>query len=191
MANIDTGASDGLLSSRLPSGLGLSAREIEASIAGGLAGAFQAVLVIQLFDLDAIKEIGTVVGVPTLNGGWLTMFGLGVVFALPFAAFVSRSINTFVNKVIMLSQQSTVLQKLLVPLLQRSALAVTTLALGNVYGIAVGVVFHLVVLPVWLTVVMGVPTPIPYLTLAGVVGVAAWALYGGLLGLVYGLVREA
>lgn len=165
-------------------------REIEAAIAGGLAGGFQAALVIQLFDTDAIKRVGAIFGVPTLNGGWLGMFALGVLFALPFSVFVSSSIDAFVSKVMLLSSRNEHLRKLLVPLLERSALTTTTLALGNGYGVAIGVILSLFLIPVWLTVAMGVPMVVPNVTIGGLVGVVAWALYGGTLGLVYGLILE-
>ncbi|WP_436345018.1 hypothetical protein [Natronorubrum sp. FCH18a] len=170
--------------------LEVDVREFEAAIAGGLAGGFQAALVIQVHDTDAIRRVGAVFGVPTLDGGWLAMFALGVLFALPFSAFVSSSIDSFVSKVMALSSRNDYLRKVLVPLLKRSALTTTTLALGNGYGIAVGVVFSLFVMPVWLTFGMGVPTMIPNLTGDGLFGVLAWALYGGTLGLVYGLILE-
>lgn len=170
--------------------LEFDAREMEAAIAGGLAGGFQAALVIQVYDTDAIKRIGAIFGVPTLNGGWLGMFALGVLFALPFSVFVSGSIDAFVSKVMVLSSRNEHLQKILVPLLKRSALTTTTLALGNGYGVAVGVVLSLFVFPIWLTVAMGVPMAIPNVTVGGLVGVIAWALYGGTLGLVYGLILE-
>jgi len=146
--------------------------------------------VIQLYDTDAIRRIGATFGVPTLNGGWLAMFALGVLFALPFSVFVSSSIDAFVSKVMLLSSRNEYLQKLLVPLLKRSALTTTTLALGNGYGVVVGVVLSLFLVPVWLTVAIGVPMAIPNVTVGGLVGVVAWALYGGTLGLVYGLILE-
>ncbi|WP_433627286.1 hypothetical protein [Halomicrococcus sp. NG-SE-24] len=171
--------------------LSLGVDEGEAIVAGGLAGAVQAGLVVQLWDTSSIHRIGALVGADSLNGGWLVLLALGVLFAVPFGVFVSGSINTFVNRVIMLSSQRPMLQKVLVPLLNRSALAVTTNALGNVYGLGVGIVFHLVLMPLWLSVFMGVQTPVPYLTVTGLVGVLGWTLYGGVLGLVYGLVMEA
>ncbi|WP_312907552.1 hypothetical protein [Natronosalvus caseinilyticus] len=170
--------------------LEVDAREIEAAIAGGIAGGFQAALVLQLHDTDAIREIGSIFGVPTLNGGWLAMFALGALFALPFSLFVANSIDSFVSKVMMLSSRNDYLRKLLVPLLKRSALTTTTLGLGNGYGLAVGVLFSLFLMPAWLTVVMGVPMAIPNLTGDGLFGVIAWTLYGGTLGLVYGLIIE-
>ena len=170
--------------------LEIDPREIEAAVAGGLAGGFQAALVIQVYDTDAIKRIGAAVGASTLNGGWLAMLALGVLFALPFSLFVSSSIDAFVSKVMVLSSRNEQLRKLLVPLLQRSALTTTTVALGNGYGIAIGVAFSLFALPIWLTVATGVSAVIPNLTVGGLVGVVAWALYGGTLGLVYGLLLE-
>ncbi|ELZ02832.1 hypothetical protein [Natrialba asiatica] len=168
-----------------------SVREIEAAVAGGLAGGFQAALVLQLYDTDAIRRIGGGFGSPTLDGGWLAMFALGVLFALPFSLVVSRSIDSFVGTVMALSSRNESLRRLLTPLLKRSALATTTFALGNGYGIVVGAVSSLFLVPGWLPVAMGASTPFSNVTVAGVVGVLAWAIYGGTLGLVYGLILES
>lgn len=170
--------------------LEFDAREFEAAVAGGLAGGFQAAVVLQVHDTDSIRRVGAVFGAPTLDGGWLGMFALGVLFALPFSLFVSSSIDSFVQKVMLLSSKNDYLRKVLVPLLKRSALTTTTMGLGNGYGAAVGVVVSLFLMPIWLTVVMDVPTMIPNLTVDGLFGVVAWILYGGTLGLVYGLLLE-
>ncbi|QLG48731.1 hypothetical protein [Natrinema halophilum] len=165
-------------------------RAVEAAIAGGLAGGFQAALVIQLYDTDAIRRIGAVVGAPTLDGGWLAMFALGVLFALPFHGYVSRSIDGFVSKVLELSRANEALRTILSVVLRRSALTTTTVVLGNGYGIAIGILFSVFLLPMWLTVVTNVATPVPDVTIAGVAGVIAWTVYGGTLGFVYGLIIE-
>ncbi|WP_323172378.1 hypothetical protein [Natrialba sp. PRR66] len=171
--------------------LEFSVREIEAAVAGGLAGGFQAALVLQLYDTDAIRRVGGGFGSPTLDGGWIAMFALGVLFALPFSLVVSRSIDSFVGTVMALSSRNEPLRRLLTPLLKRSALATTTFALGNGYGIVVGAVGVLFLVPGWLPAAMGVSTPFSNATVAGVVGVLAWAIYGGMLGLVYGLILES
>ena len=114
-------------------------REVEAALAGGLAGGFQAALVLQIHDTDAIREVGAVFGALTLDGGWL---------------------------------------------------ATTTLGLGNAYGAVVGVAFSIFLMPIWLTLVTDVSIMVPNLTGDGLFGVLAWTLYGGTLGLVYGLIVE-
>ena len=165
--------------------------EVVAVVTGGVTGAAVGGLVMTIFALDSIRTVGQLVGAGSLNGGWLVLLPLGVLLAIPFAAFVSGSINSFVNQVIMLSSQYSVLQKVLVPLLNRSALAVTTSSLGAIYGLVVGVVFYLLLLPAWLAVVMGSSIAVPYLTIPGLVGVVGWLLYGNVLGLTYGLFMEA
>lgn len=169
----------------------LSVVEAEAVVVGGLFGAIQVGLVMSLYRTEMVYEIGGLVGAYSLHAGWYVLLLLGVLFGVPFVAFVSGSINTFANQVIMLSSRSTALQKVLVPLLKRSALGITCGGLGQVYGAGVGIVFHLIAMPVWLHFVMGLSVPVPYLTVGGLVGVIAWTLYGGALGLVYGLILEA
>ncbi|MFC6731608.1 MULTISPECIES: hypothetical protein [unclassified Haladaptatus] len=170
----------------LRSSVAITGEQFEAIVAGGLFGAFQGGLILQLWNPDAIREIGATVGMASLNGGWLALFGYGILLGIPFVAFVSGSVNAFVNKVIMLSSQSTVLQKLLVPLLSRSALGVTLFALGQGYGIVVGLMFWSLFVPGWLAI-LGYPTATP---LVDPIALFSWATYGGMMGLVYGLVRE-
>ncbi|PCR91332.1 hypothetical protein [Natrinema ejinorense] len=165
-------------------------REVEAAIAGGLAGAFPAALLIQRWDTDAIRRVGAVFGASTLDGGWLAMFTLGVLFALPFIAFVSICLDPFVEWLLGIVRHNASLRAVLVALLDRSALATITFGLGNGYGAAVGVGFGLLLQPLWVTVVLDVPTAVPILSLERVVAVVAWTVYGGTLGLVYGLLLE-
>ena len=176
------------LGSRLSPSIDMTA--VEGVVIGGLFGALQAGLVMSLYRTEMVYEIGGIVGLYSLNGGWYVLLALGILFGIPFVAFVSGSINSFANTVIMLSSRSSALQKVLVPLLKRSALGVTCAGVGQLYGVGVGVLFQLVALPVWLRFVMGLSVPVPYLTVGGVVGVVAWALYGGAMGLVYGLILE-
>lgn len=167
----------------------IDAEELTATTGGGLAGGVAAAAVMWLWNDELLAELGAFVG-GGVGPGVAVALALGVVFALPFGAFVARSIDGFVNRVMMLSRRSEALQTVLVPLLKRSALATTTYSLGQGYGLAVGVVFHLLALPPLLGAV-GVAAPFPYLTLTGLGGLVAWVVYGAVLGLVWGLVMEA
>ena len=165
--------------------------EVAAVLTGGITGSVVGGLLMQILSMDSIRTLGGLVGTESLNGGWFALLPLGVLLAIPFAAFVSGSINGFVNEIIMLSSRHPALQKALVPLLNRSALAVTTSSLGAVYGVTVGVVFYLLLVPAWLAVGTGSSIAVPYLTVPGLVGVVGWLLYGTMLGLTYGLFMEA
>ncbi|WP_226004005.1 hypothetical protein [Natrinema salinisoli] len=168
----------------------IDGRGFEAAIAGGLAGGFQAALLIQLYDTDAIRRVGAAVGTSTLDGGWLVMFALGALVALPFHVLASSSTDAFVSRVLTLSSRHEILRKPLVPLLRRSAFTTTMVGLGNVYGAAVGVVVSLFALPIWLAVTTSVPSAVPTHPAAVLVEVITWTVYGGTLGLVYGLVLD-
>lgn len=170
--------------------LDIDPKDLEATIAGGLAGGFMAVFIIHFYDTDMTRELGAVFGMESMNGGWIAALLLGVLFALPFGVFVSQSINSFVSKVMALSRRNDLFRKILVPLLKRSAYTTTTYALGNGYGIAIGVVFGIFLMPAWLTYVMGVSATFPAFTVDGILTVVAWLVYGGVLGLVYGLIIE-
>lgn len=161
--------------------------EVEGIIGASLFGAFQANVILHLADLDTVKMLGATVNEPTLIGGAVMMFIYSILLGFPFLAFVSGSVNSFVTRIIMLSSKSTVLQKLLVPLLNVSALGVTLFALGEIYGIVVGVVFFSFGVPLWLTIIGHGGYTIPSL---GLVSMFAWVTYGGMMGLVYGLIME-
>lgn len=167
----------------------LDIEELTAAVGGGLAGGLAAAAVMWLWNDRLLAELGAMV-TGSVEWGIAVTLALGVVFALPFGAFVARSIDGFVSRVMMLSRRSDALRKLLVPLLQRSALATTTYALGQGYGLAVGVLFHLLALP-FLVGAFGASVPFPYLTATGLGGLVAWVVYGAVLGLVYGLVLES
>lgn len=160
--------------------------DVEAIIGGSLFGALQANVILHLGDLEALELLGATIGRPTLLAGAGMLFVYSVLLALPFLLFVSGSINAFVTRVIMLSRNSTLLQKVLVPLLNVSALGVTLFALGQIYGLLVGVVFFGVLVQLWL-IVIGGPSALPAL---GLVSLFAWMTYGGMMGLVYGVALE-
>jgi hypothetical protein len=173
--------------------------EVEAIIGATLFGALQASVILHFGDLTAVKMLGATVGVPAsilgidvgvspLIGGAAMLFIYGLLLGFPFLVFVSGSVNSFVTQVIMLSSKSTILQKLLVPLLNISALGVTLFALGEIYGLVVGIVFFGFAVPLWLTLVgYGGAYSLPYLNL---VALFAWVTYGGMTGLVYGYSME-
>jgi hypothetical protein len=172
--------------------LGFDIHDVEGIVIGGLFGALQVGFIMGFYRTEMTYEIGGIVGLYSLTGGWWVTMVLGVLFGIPFVAFVSGSINSFANSVIMLSSRSSILQKMLVPLLQRSALGITCGGVGILYGIGVGIVFQVIALPIWLEFFIGisVPGPVLYLTIGGLFGVVAWTLYGGAMGLIYGLILE-
>jgi hypothetical protein len=168
---------------------GVSGDQILAVIAGGFVGAILLGLVLQWgVGEGGIITFGALIARPEYGTSWTVLFVLSTVFSVLFVGFVSRSINSFVNQVIMLSRRSEVLQEILVPLLERSALTVTTNALGVIYGFALWLVFYAFLIPLWLAFVIGVDTRIPNFHLAGFI---AWLGYGALVGLLYGLIMES
>lgn len=161
--------------------------EVEGIIGASLFGAFQANVILHFLDLQTVKMLGATVGEPTLIGGATMLFIYGVLLGFPFLVFVSGSVNSFVTRIIMLSSNSTLLQKLLVPLLNISALGVTLFALGEIYGLIVGVVFFGFAVPLWLSVLGSGSYAIPSL---GLIPMFAWITYGGMMGLTYGIILE-
>lgn len=171
-------------------GARVSGDQILAVFAGSFVGAILLGLVLQAgLGRGGILQFGALVGQLNYGASWAVLFVLSTLLAVLFVAFVSRSINSFVDRVIMLSSQSEALQQVLVPLLERSALTVTTNALGTIYGFVVWLVFYALFVPAWLSFVVGIEdVALPNLHLAGLL---AWLLYGGLVGLLYGLILDA
>lgn len=176
-------------------GAGLSGDGILTVISGCFVGAILLGLVLQWGGLgrDGIMQFGALIGQADYetdyDTSWTVLFVLSGLFSILFVRFVSRSINAFVNRVIMLSSRSTVLQKLLVPLLERSALTVTTTALGVIYGFVIWVVFYALFIPLWLAFVFNFEkATIPNL---GLTGFIAWVGYGTLIGLLYGFIMDS
>jgi hypothetical protein len=168
----------------------MSGDGILAVIAGSFVGAILVGLVLQAgLGRGGVLQFGALVARPEYNVSWAVLFVLSTLFTLSFVRFVSRSINGFVTRVISLSRRNEVLKEILVPLLQRSALTVTTNALGIIYGAAIWLVVYVLLIPLWLTFVIGIEqVAIPNLQFAGFF---AWVLYGGLVGLLYGLIMES
>ena len=168
----------------------MSGDGILAVIAGSFVGAILVGLVLQAgLGRGGILQFGALVARPEYNVSWAVLFVLSTLFTLLFVRFVSRSINGFVTRVIGLSRRNELLKEILVPLLQRSALTVTTNALGFVYGFVIWLVVYVFLVPLWLAFGIGIEgIAIPNLQLAGLL---AWLGYGGLVGLLYGLIMES
>lgn len=169
---------------------GVSGDQILAVISGSFVGAILIGLILQAGAGRAgILTFGALVARAEYSAGWAVLFVLSTLFAVLFVQFVSRFINSFVNRVIMFSQRNEALKEVLVPLLERSALTVTTNALGVIYGFAIWLVFYAFLVPLWLALVIGVESvAIPNLDPSGFL---AWVLYGALIGLLYGLIMES
>ena len=177
-------------SSRVTLDLDVETGELGVLAIGGFLGGALAGMLMWVFSSTALWLLGSVFGLPSLGGGWIAVLVLSILMSVPFAVFVSGSINGFVNRVIMLSRESPALQKVLVPMLNRSALTTTTAALGNLYGLAIGAIGYLVLVPVRLALT-GASVPLPALIVATVVGIVAFVVYGSVLGVAYGMMLES
>lgn len=141
-----------------------------------------AVLLLVVFGADSGNGI--------TNGTAVILGILGLLFGLLFSAYVARTINSFTSKAIWMSQRSTLLQRGLAPFFRRSALATTTSSLGLFYGLIVGIIVHIVLLPVWLGLGNGTTTAVEGLAAVGTIGILGWLLYGIATGTSYGLLLE-
>lgn len=151
---------------------------------GGVAGGL---VLFALGGSAAFADLAGVVGETAPGVGVLVWALLALAFGLLFAPVLSRTINDFSNSVIMFSRRSDALQTVLVPLLTKAALTVTAASMGLVYGLVLAVVVWMLAIPVWVGAVVGIPTTVPALGLAGPL---AFVVYGQALGTGYGIVME-
>ncbi len=133
-----------------------------------------------------MEQFAQLIGRDTLTAGWAVWLGQGVVFGVGFALVVARTINPFTHSVIAVSRKSTLAQKLLVPLLHRSALGVTASSMGFIYGQVVLTPLYAYLAPVVLGL-QGVPVEIPLATVPVILG---YIVYGQVMGLTYGTLLE-
>lgn len=139
-----------------------------AVVAGLVAGVGMG-LVVQ-FGAGTMALVGALYGLPTVFAGWVAHLFHGVVFALAFAALVSR----------LLADEYT-----------ESAAEIVGLGVG--YGAALGVFTGGFLLPLGLHAMGASTLPVPLLPIPGLVGeltfplvlAVAHLVYGALLGAVY------
>lgn len=165
-------------------------RDVEAIVGGGLFGALLAGGLMNLEEYELIMQFAQIVGSFSHTVAWLVLFGLGVAFAAGFEVYVGKTFDPFVRGVIALTSRIGLLRRMLLPLVRRSPTGVVCYALGQGYGLAIAA-GHLLLVPLWLTYVMGVPTEFPMLDHLGLWAVIGWLVYGSMMGLVFGLVVEA
>lgn len=118
------------------------------SIAAILAGVVMG-LILQAYT-GAIPVIGALYGVDIAVVGWITHLFHSVVFAIAFAAALTRP---------------TIARR------ARSAASVTALGVG--YGVVLWLFAAGVIMPIWLNAV-GIPAPLPNLSVVGLVGHVVW-----------------
>lgn len=170
---------------------GFNIDRYDAAIAGGLVGMVQSGMLMHLFGTYYIRAYAWLVGSNDITVGWTILFIISAVGGLVFAGTVSNFVQDFSTSVMMLSRKSDILRKILVPLLNFSAMGITLSGIGWGFGLAYGLIVWSFAMPVYLHLFMGgglaEGMPLPAM---GLLPLFAWAHYGGLLGLVYGYVLE-
>ncbi|WP_157972628.1 hypothetical protein [Haloprofundus halophilus] len=146
--------------SRMPTETG--SRVWTASALAGLVAGIAMGLVMQ-FVMNAMPLIGALVGQPTVVGGWVLHLVISVVFALTFAAIITRT-----------------------SLSRYGRTTLGTVGLGLAYGAVLTVVAGWFALPIWANAVGAGPLPVPLVVPMGVV---THLLYGLVLGGVYAYAR--
>lgn len=136
-----------------------STRTWSGAVAGGLVAGVGMGLMMH-FVMSAMPLIGALYGQPSVAFGWLAHLFHSVVFALVFAAVITRTSL-------------------------RAYGVVRMIGLGAIYGIVLELVAAGVVLPVWANAVGAAALPVPFIV---PIGFLTHLVYGVLLGAVFGLV---
>jgi hypothetical protein len=136
-----------------------STRTWSGAVAGGLVAGIGMGLIMH-FVMNAMPLVGGLYGQPTVAMGWAAHLVHSVVFALVFAAVITR----------------TSLREYGLP---------GMIGLGAVYGIGLELVAAGVVLPLWANAVGLGPLPVPFII---PIGFVTHLVYGVLLGAVFGYV---
>ncbi len=160
-----------------------------ASVVGSVVGGLLAGALIQLTGgADAMVLFAWLIDGSTVATGWVVWMSLALVFGIGFAIFMSRGVNKFTNTIIMISRKSETTQKILVPLLHRSALGLTAGSMGLLYGQILGFGFFAWLVPI-LHALNG--QPVEMFPLANFPVIFGYIVYGQVLGTVYGMLLEA
>ncbi|WP_254272490.1 hypothetical protein [Haloarcula marina] len=136
-----------------------STRTWSSAVAGGLVAGIGMGLIMH-FVMNAMPLVGGLYGQPTVAMGWIAHLVHSVVFALVFAAIVTRT-----------------------SLREYGLLGM--IGLGAAYGIVLELVAAGVVLPIWANAVGLGPLPVPFIV---PIGFVTHLVYGILLGAVFGYV---
>ena len=156
---------------------------IAALVGGVLAGVFMDFV----GGADAMVTFSWLIGSTDPSQGWAVWMALAVGFGLYFGGAMARNVNKFTNTVIMVSRKSKLTQKILVPLLHRSALGLTAGSMGLIYGQILGFGFYAYLTPI-IARLHGIPADFVQ---ANFVVIFGYIVYAQTLGTVYGQLLES
>jgi formate-dependent nitrite reductase membrane component NrfD len=158
--------------------------EFDALLGAGLVAAVHAGLLLQTWSLDWMYYFAWGVGHSSLTVAWLVLLAGSLGLAVPFAGVFERLNYRVVTRLLRVRERNDSYGRLLGPLLSISVLGTALAGIGLAGGLVIGVVGYGLFLPLWLTVGFGRQVPLPLLH---IVAVAAWGVFGAILGLLYGL----
>ena len=153
--------------------------ELRTAVLGGLIGGIVSSILL-LIASRTVEAIAVVFGFRgTVGNGWGTYMLLALVFGFAFALVVTQLVDQYVALVVSLTSRYESVRKAVMPLTNRFGMrVVVTTAMGLIYGLALGVVFVVILIPLQ---VMSIS-----LFQADPVGIIGFVLYGVILGVTYG-----
>ncbi len=147
------------------------------SLLGGIVGG----LVMYIAAPIHLAFVGSLAGLPNIPASLLVWLGLAVALGLLFGSIAGPAINVYTALSTWLTTRFSSLQTFVDPFSKWSPLGATTAGVGLLYGIAMGVVVGLVIIPA----AFGVEIPTDNYAI-----VAGYAVFGVFGGLGYGLTLD-
>lgn len=154
-------------------------KELETGLLGGIVGGLISSVVL-LIGSDTIEGVAGVFGfAATVGNGWGTYVLLSIGLGFVYAVVVTQLIDRYVAFVVSLTSRSDLGRRLVMPLTNRFGMrVVVTTAMGLLYGLSVGVLFTVVLIPLRVA-------SKGFLQIDGI-GLLGFVIYGVLLGITYG-----
>ncbi|WP_247009577.1 DUF6114 domain-containing protein [Halorientalis litorea] len=141
---------------------------------------------------NSMRYFGWLVGSQSMVVAWGVWFGMTLTFGSLFGVWVGRSIESLSNTAIMVSRESVITKKTLVPLLHKSPLTVTATASGAIYGNVIGFGLFAYLFPAFLLLNSNVPfVEIPIFPLADFAVIFGIVIYSTVMGTVYGVLHTS
>lgn len=171
-------------------GIAVAADTTKGVVFGSLLGGLMGGLVIHnLAGPVYIQFVGSLFGVEgSVAKSWATWIVVSLVFGAGFARVVSRSLNTYVDTMLDMTENNPDLRALLKPMMERAALTTTATSMGLVYGGVLALVVGALFLPFVVSSFTGFTFPFEFaMNLAYLFG---FVVYGGFLGAGYGAIIE-
>lgn len=168
--------------------LAIGSEAQRATLFGSLFGGFAGGLVIHhAFGPVGIRYVGSIVGQLSNAGAWLVWLGLSLILGGVFSFSIDHRLEAYGAGLEDLAERNPDVAALLGPAIDGAPVTSAATAAGLAYGVVVAFVVGSVAIPIVVNTTTQFRMPVPTFEVLFLVG---FVVYGLLLGLGYGVVRE-